>query len=511
VIELGADGIDRRAYARIVHDRERLEIADETLAAVDAARARMLAHVEAGSPAYGVTTGLGHFAGVELGAAEQDALQRSLLTARAAGLGPPLPAEVVRGAMLLRLTGFLSRTVGVSADACRFLRARIDEDWSPVVPQGPYGAAGEIGPLAHLFQTFVGEGLVEVEGERITAAEALRRSGVEPFRPKPREGLAFIGGSPLATALAIRLTDRFRDLLEAATTAAALGLALTGMSARALSTEVAAIGGDEDERRVCRRIAELCEHQPVWEGTVQPPVSTRILPQVHGAALGAIEAVDAVVAGRLRAVSDSPLFLEEADGVEGIFPSGGFHALRVTLGLEALGIAVAHVVNLVEKRLHRLLDGRYSGLPDQLTSSPGVQAGVVVLHKSVVGLAASARLLAAPASVNAMDTSTGQEDVQSFTFLVAERLDRALDDLEAAIACELVALRQAAALRTDPLVSSELSVTLAALASAVPPFDADRSASGDIQRVRALVRDGRFGSPSAGSGSQACRDGEGES
>lgn len=497
MIRLGPDGIDRDVYLRVVRDRQRIEIADETLAAVDTARARMLSHIEAGSPAYGVTSGLGHLAGIGVGEAEQDALQRSLLTARAAGLGPALPADVVRGAMLVRLTGFLSGTVGVSADACRFLAARIDDGWSPVVPQGPYGAPGEIGPLAHLFQTFVGEGLVDLgDGDVVTAAEALRRGGIEAFVPKSKEGLALIGGSPLATALAIRLADRFRTLLDAATTAAALGVALTGSSARALSERVAALSGAETQRRVCRRVVELLEREPVWESMVQPPVSTRILLQVHGAALGAIDALDDVVAGRLLAITDSPLFLVD-DGSEGMFPSGGFHALDATLALETLGIAASHVLNLVEKRLHRLLDTRYSRLPDQLTRSPGVQAGVVALHKTVVGLTASTRMLAAPASVNAMDTSTGQEDVQSFGFLVAERLDRALDDLEAAIACELVALRQAAALRASPLHSPQLLATLEALVAVVPPFDEDRSPSDDIRRVHALVRRGSFGSPTS--------------
>ena len=495
MITLGHDGIDRGAYARIVRDHEQLAIADATLAGVDAARARMLEYLRAGAPAYGVTTGLGHLASIEVGDADQDALQRSLLTARAAGLGQALPAEVVRGAMLLRLIGFLTGAVGVSADACRFLADRINDRWSPVVPRGPYGAAGEIGPLAHLFQTFVGEGFVELEdGGPATAADALRRAGIEPFAPKPKEGLALIGGSPFATALAARLAERFRLLLDAATTAAVLGVALTGSSARALSPRVVALSGDDAQLRVSRHVAELLDRAPVWEATAQPPVSTRILPQVHGAALHAVDGLDAVVGRGLRAVTDSPLFLEDATGPVGLFPSGGFHALETTIALETLGIAVSHVVNLVEKRLHRLLDTRYSGLPDQLTSMPGVQAGVVALHKTVVALAADARLLSAPASVNAMDTSTGQEDVQSFTFLVAERLDRALDDLEAGVACELVALRQAATLRSSPLASPILMIVIDELGMVVPPVLEDRSLSGDVQRVQALVRAGALGS-----------------
>ena len=89
--------------------------------------------------------------------------------------------------MLLRLAGFLSGFPGATPELCRFLADRLNEGWSPVVPRGPYGASGEIAPLAHLFQTFIGEGLVELDGERVTAQQALascRHRAVRPGRSK---------------------------------------------------------------------------------------------------------------------------------------------------------------------------------------------------------------------------------------------------------------------------------------------------------------------------------------
>ena len=160
------------------------------------------------------------------------------------------------------------------------------------------------------------------------------------------------------------------------------------------------------------------------------------------------------------------------------------------IGLESLADAVCHVLNLLEKRLHRLLDARFSGLPDQLTMRPGVQAGVIALHKTVAGLAAEARVLAMPASLAAIDTSSGQEDVQSFTFLVAERVGRLLDTLEESLACELVALRQAAHLADDRVDGGELGELVRLLSETVEPVELDRSLGDDIERVRALVARG---------------------
>ena len=81
-------------------------------------------HLARGGSAYGVTTGLGYLTSAAVSDTDQAALQRSLVTARASGLGAPLPADVVRGAMTLRLNGFLSGHAGVTPELCRFIAAR---------------------------------------------------------------------------------------------------------------------------------------------------------------------------------------------------------------------------------------------------------------------------------------------------------------------------------------------------------------------------------------------------
>jgi len=107
-------------------------------------------------------------------------------------------------------------------------------------------------------------------------------------------------------------------------------------------------------------------------------------------------------------------------------------------------------------------------------------------------VAAGRDLLAAPASVHPFDTSAGQEDVQAFTFLAAERLGRSLDALETTLACELVALRQAAHLRGEPLASPALSGALERIANEVEPMLDDRTLSPDVEQARLLIRSGRL-------------------
>ena len=394
--------------------------------------------------------------------------------------------------MLLRLVGFLSGFPGATPELCRFLADRLNGDWSPVVPSGPFGASGEIAPLAHLFQTFIGEGLVELDGEHLPAREALARAGAAPYDPGVKEGVALLNGSPFATAFAVRLGDLGVRLLDQATVAAALAVALVDASVRPFAPRILALGGDDAVQRIGLRLTELLGRGELWDERPQPPVSFRVVPQVHGALGRALDELGATAERRLRAVTDSPVLMDaHEDEPEGLYPVGGFHAIDVTLRLEAVAAAAAQVTNLVEKRLHRLLDSRFSGLPEQLARRPGVQAGAVSLHKAVVGLVAENRLLASPASIHAIDTSTGQEDVQAFTFLAAERLEAILGNLEAALACELVALRQAAHLRGEPAAPLLVAV-VERLAEIVAPIDEDRTLSPDVERVRGLLHSGEL-------------------
>ena len=536
------DQLDLHVYRRIVFDRAPVVLSPALLDTVQRTREALLAHLEAGASAYGVTTGLGLFAGRSVAPDDQAAFQRSILAGRAAGTGPPLSEPVVRGTMLLRLTGFLSGHSGVSAELCRFIADRLNDGWYPVVPGGVSGAAGEIVPLAHLFGTLVGDGFVRARPDEL-AAEAARAArdvpadqqlaardvpaeparaardipadipaeparaardvpaepaltarGVPPYELGAKEGIALINGAPLAPALAVPLLLRAEALLEHATLCGALAIALTGAPARPYSPRVGELKGDPGQRAIHDRLWSLLDPRPDrLDDTRQAPVSLRVIPQVHGAAADLLDHVRAQLERELRAVTDSPAYLPAAGAEpEGLYSTGNFHAQYLVLLLHATATAFTQVVNLLEKRLHRLLDARFSKLPDQLTADPGRQSGVVVLHKQVIGIAARARTLAAPGAIHVTDGSTGQEDFQAHTLLAATQLDAILDALELALAHELVALRQARHLGGAPL-PSQLENPLARVADVVPPVVEDRALAADVRRCRALVASGRLG------------------
>jgi len=493
-VELDGGRLACSEYRRVVLGLAPVALADRALADVQRQRLALLAHARAGGLAYGVNTGLGLFNRMTIAPADEVAFQRQVLIGRANATGPPLSEPVVRGAMLLRLRGFLAGPAGVSAELCRFLAELLNRGWLPYVPAGPGGTAGEVAQLAHLFQTLVGEGLVVEDGRPLPARDALARRGLEPIELGAKEGLALVNGAPLAPALAMVLAPRARSALEHATLTGALTVALTGASARPYSRRVGSLKGDRGQAHVHARMCELLAGCGELGEVLQAPVSLRVIPQVHGPALDALDALERQLERELGAVTDSPVWLEEEPSrgePAGLYSTGNFHAGAITLALESLSLALAHVLNLLEKRLHRLLDSRFSGLSDQLSPEPGVHSGVVGLHKQVLGLTADARALALPGSLAALDASSGQEDFEAHTLLAALRLEQLLERTELALAYELVALRQARALSSRPL-ARPLHEPLQRVAELVEPVLADRSLAPDVERVHALVRSGEL-------------------
>jgi histidine ammonia-lyase len=299
----------------------------------------------------------------------------------------------------------------------------------------------------------------------------------------------------------------------------ALTIALTGASVRPYAPWVGALKGDPGQLAIHDRLWSLLAPTPDrLADTRQAPISLRVIPQVHGAAADFLAHLRAQLERELRAVTDSPAYLppvaagrdvatrEDASArkhagagtnpaagaaPEGLYSTGNFHAQYLVLLLAAASTAFTQVVNLLEKRLHRLLDSRFSKLPDQLTPDPGRQSGVVVLHKQVIGITARARMLAAPAGLHVLDGSTGQEDFQAHTLLAATQLDDVLSALELALAHELVALRQARFLAGAEL-PPPLEAAASLLAEVVPPVAEDRSLAGDVERARDLVASGQL-------------------
>ncbi len=452
-------------------EAEVLEIDPELLARVGENRARVLSALD-DRPVYGVNTGMGRLAGVSVEAST--AHQRNLLIGRAVGGPPWLSAEEVRWLLLVRLRDLLAPEAGASPELAAFLVDRLNEGFTPAVPRTGLGSAGEIIPLAHAFQTFVGVGTVLVDGVETPASEVL----ATPYELGPKEGATLIQGSPLAETLAAFALTEVRRLTDLQTLAAGIAIDVLGAPQAIYRPSLA--GDDQVLRSVLLDLGELIHGSTVRPDVVQAPVSVRVAPRaiahltrVHGE-LGE--------ASRRSVPTDSPIFLD------GEFVSTtGFHAVELGLRMDAVTAALAHLGEVSVQRMHRLLDERFSGLPAQLASTPGPQAGLVPLHKRAVGELHALRRLATPATLGSVETSAGQEDVQAFAWAAGNQLRDACARMFAITACELIAGSQARWLASGA-GSPQLRETYRWLASVVPPVVEDRSLGPEVSDLISVLR-----------------------
>ena len=119
---------------------------------------------------------MGALADRSIDRADAERLQENLLVSHAAGVGEPLPREVVRAMLLLRANtlalGHSGARPVVAERLLDFLRLGIH----PVVPaQGSVGASGDLAPLAHLALPLIGRGQVELAGHVVPGAHRAAR------------------------------------------------------------------------------------------------------------------------------------------------------------------------------------------------------------------------------------------------------------------------------------------------------------------------------------------------
>jgi histidine ammonia-lyase len=461
----------------------RLRLSPDLLDTLAASHAATLEALAGAGPVYGVTTGMGRLSGVGVAAEEQDGYQDDLMLARAVGTAPWLDARSVRAATVTRLRTLLEPEAGVSPALAQALVAVLDADLHPAVPATAHGAAGEILALAHLggFLTGSGQGL-DAHGTLVDAPRLLSGAGLAPYRFAAKEGVAFLQGTPVAAALAVLVGADARVLAAQQLAVVAAEVAL--VRAPRGPYDPALARGDAELSRVHAALLDLA-----GDGSsprmLQAPVSFRVAGPALARLLRSVGHLGEAVDRALHVVSTSPALHD------GRFVSTtGFDGFDLAASADDLRVAVLHAAEVGTARLHRLLDPRVSGLPAQLSATPGREAGLVALHKRAVGLVHEARRGSAPASLGATETSLGQEDVQSFGLEALAAAGSALEVLRDVTACELVALHQAALLSpaTDaPQGSQQLELVLHKAFAHLGDDASDRPTGREVTVIRDVL------------------------
>ena len=451
--------------------------------------------VEAGATAYGVTTGFGDLANVRIDPSETAELQRNLVRSHAAGVGPPLPDEVIRAMLLLRANALAIGLSGIRVEVVELLLAMLNARVHPVVPsRGSLGASGDLAPLAHLALVVIGEGEATVDGSQpMPGIESLATAGLEPLTLAAKEGLALLNGTQLMAGIGVLA---HHDALRLALVGDVIG----AMSLEAMLGTAAAF----DERLVAARphpgqlasaahLRALMADSEIWsshradsEHKVQDAYSLRCMPQVHGAVRDALAELERVLSIEINAVTDNPLVFPSGEVVSG----GNFHGEPLALTLDHARNAVIELASISERRTARLVDASLSGLPPFLAERPGVQSGLMIAHYTAAALVNELQTLAHPPSVDTIPTSANQEDHVSMGATSALLLREAIDRAEHVLAIEALCAAQGIDFRAPLQPGRGIAVAHGVIRRHVPHLADDRPPAPDIATVRQLVHGG---------------------
>jgi histidine ammonia-lyase len=354
--------------------------------------------------------------------------------------------------------------------------------------QGSLGASGDLAPLASLALVLIGRGTAKVHGEILQGQAILDAIGVKPVILEAKEGLALINGTAVMTGVAALVFSDARTLLRTANLAAAMTMEALRARLEPFDERIHDLRRHAGQAAVARDMLSYVAGSKLI-GTcdeVQDAYSIRCLPQVHGAVSDTVDFVENVLLNELNAVTDNPL-LFPADG--DVLSGGNFHGEPVALAMDYLGIALAELASISERRTNRLLNPALNrGLPAFLTRDAGLNSGLMIAQYTQAALVSENNVLAHPASVDSIPVSADQEDHVSMGTVAARKARSIADNVATVVAIELLAAYEAIdILDGEDKLGLATSKLFAQLRKCVPPMDGDRMFIEDIDAVRALI------------------------
>ena len=298
---------------------------------------------------YGVTSGYGQRANLRFTPEERRAHAARPPRAAASPFGAPLPNRVVRGIVLARLTNFVEGHSAISPDLAKAVAGMLEVPKMPAVSSEGHGGAGEILALSQLFLPVAEESDL-----------------------REKDALCLINGSPCAAAVLADAALSSRRRLRLATEIFALAAEAFLAPADHYDVALQNLWGDPEEAAVLEDLRGLLAGGADQRRPYQAPVSFRIVPRLLGRLPRAVLAAEDMATRSLRSITDNPVFLmpDQDHPLGRALSTGGYHNAGAAPALDELAAGYAGLALLAERQTSKILEGRVSGLPDQLATGP---------------------------------------------------------------------------------------------------------------------------------------------
>jgi histidine ammonia-lyase len=457
---------------------------------------------------YGVTTGFGSLASQTIPAKDTRKLSRNLILACLTGVGLPLRTDVVRAMMLIRANLLMKGYSGVRPIISQTLIDMLNQEITPRVPcKGSLGASGDLAPLAHIAVVMTrdpedGEGGYSgnawIGNEYLSGAEAMAKAGIQRVILEAREGLALTNGTDYMVAAGILALQDAKNLILTAEIASAMSLeALLGLSA-AFHPAIHKATSQPGQINTARNIRTLIAGSQLIDSAqakVQDAYSLRCIPQVIGPIRDTVVFLSERFTTALNAFTDNPLIFSDPENscTYRAISGGNFHGQGPAMWHDFLGIAMAEIGSLSERRIFRLLTPELScGLSSMLIPASGVDSGLMMVQYTAAALVSENKTLAHPDSVDSIPSCANQEDHVSMGPNAARHTGEILENIAKIIAIELLTAAQAIDLRPEGQTKLGIGVQAAyqTIRRYAPFVVHDRELSSIIEGLTEQVQNG---------------------
>ncbi|WP_440056594.1 histidine ammonia-lyase (plasmid) [Pseudoalteromonas sp. T1lg65] len=489
----GVDRLNLDIVNGIANGSIQAELCQEALDKINKSRRNVDKMAASDKAVYGINTGFGPLCDTQISPEETHLLQKNLLITHAVGVGEPIVKPISKLMLITKVHALSQGFSGIRLEVVERMLKFIELDLIPVVPeQGSVGASGDLAPLSHLFLPLLGEGEFWQGEQIVPAAQMLKEHGLEPLELHAKEGLALINGTQFILSHAITALTKMRYLLDLADLAGAMSIEGMQGSQSPFREELHQIRAFEGNIEVAARMRRFFkDSQNMAAHTdcdrVQDPYSLRCIPQVHGASRNAYNHLKELAEIEMNSVTDNPIVISEEEAISG----GSFHGQPLAMVLDYASIAAAELGNISDRRCYLLLEGLH-GLPRLLTTSGGLNSGMMIPQYTTAALVTENKSLCFPPSADSVPTSMGQEDHVSMGSISGRKLNQILGNLEKIFAIELMYAAQAIEFRRPNTCSDLIEANFKVIRAKVAKLEEDRLLKPDIDAMIALVKSQAF-------------------
>jgi histidine ammonia-lyase len=427
-IILSGEGLRIADVVSVARDGRPVRLSEDAVERMRSARAVVAGMLESGQPVYGLTTGVGALREVAQDPADAERYSHRSILAHCTAHGPPLPDSVVRAAMVHRANAFARGRAMVRPEVAQAYVDALNDGVTPVVH-----SIGSVGQSDLPAMAEIARGLIE-RGLRLQQGEAL----------------ALLNANSLSVGHAALALADARNLLDSLDVVAALSMEGFAANPSVLHLDVAAARPYRGLGETITRLRELLDGSHIWQPDaarhLQDPLSFRSLPQVHGAARDAFGFAEGQLQIELNSSGDNPMLvpLEER-----FISVGNFDITPVAAAIDFARIALGQVLTASCERVQKQLAQHFSGIATGLRAVDGPDDALALVGGGAAALAAEARLLAGPVSLDVPTSSIagGIEDHLTMAPLGARRLAEMVSLGSRLAAVELAVAAQAVDLR----------------------------------------------------------------